>query len=377
MEMQQELRSARAQTDSLFATIDPGAIYSRPIAERHRIVFYLGHLEAFDWNQMQQAGFALPSHNPTFDKLFEFGIDPEPGQLPGDRPSDWPSVEEIARYNSLVRQSVDAHFNDIPIEIAHMMIEHRHMHAETFAYILHNLEYEKKTGPTPHPTPSVPIQTEMTAIAAGEAVLGRDPGDGFGWDNEYSSHSVHVPGFEIGKYKVSNGEYLAFVKDGGPVPHYWVQRDGQWFWRGMFGEIPLPLDWPVYASLDQARAYAEYKSAAIPTEAQFHRACPAAVEPEANLNYRHWDPVPIRASQGVSQMVGNGWEWTSTVFGPFEGFAPRPTYPGYSTNFFDGKHFVLKGASPRTAAKLVRPSLRNWFRPEYPYVYATFRLCQP
>ncbi len=377
MELSLELSRARAQTDSLFRAIDPAAFYDRPIPERHRIVFYLGHLEAFDWNQMQQAGVAERSHNPSFDKLFEFGIDPEPGQLPNDQPADWPSIAEITRYNGLVRESVDSHLAHITADVVHMMIEHRHMHAETFAYILHNLEYEKKIGPSPHLSEGEPVLPEMISVPAGEATLGREPGDGFGWDNEYAAHAVKVPEFQIGKYKVSNGEYLAFVKDGGSVPHYWANRDGRWFWRGMFGEVPLPLDWPVYATLDQARSYAAYKSASIPTEAQFHRASPAAIEPDANLDYRHWDPVPIRASAGISQMFGNGWEWTNTVFAPFDGFAPRLTYPGYSSNFFDGKHFVLKGASPRTAAKLVRPSLRNWFRPEYPYVYATFRLCQP
>jgi formylglycine-generating enzyme required for sulfatase activity len=101
------------------------------------------------------------------------------------------------------------------------------------------------------------------------------------------------------------------------------------------------------------------------------------VEQGGNFDYRYWDPVAITPSEGISQMASNGWEWTSSVFAPFEGFRPRPSYPGYSANFFDGKHFVMKGASPRTAAKLVRPSLRNWFRAEYPYVYATFRLCLP
>jgi formylglycine-generating enzyme required for sulfatase activity len=71
--------------------------------------------------------------------------------------------------------------------------------------------------------------------------------------------------------------------------------------------------------------------------------------------------------------VGNGWEWTSTPFAPFNGFTPTPNYPGYSSNFFDGKHYVLKGGSQRTAARLLRRSFRNWFRPDYPYVYATFR----
>ena len=48
-------------------------------------------------------------------------------------------------------------------------------------------------------------------------------------------------------------------------------------------------------------------------------------------------------------MLGNGWEWTATAFAGFDGFSPRPYYPGYSANFFDGAHFVMKGASPRTA----------------------------
>jgi formylglycine-generating enzyme required for sulfatase activity len=75
-------------------------------------------------------------------------------------------------------------------------------------------------------------------------------------------------------------------------------------------------------------------------------------------------------------MRGNGWEWTSTVFGPFPGFEPFPFYRNYSAPFFDGQHYVLKGASQRTAARFLRPSFRNWFRPGYPYVYATFRLAE-
>ena len=74
------------------------------------------------------------------------------------------------------------------------------------------------------------------------------------------------------------------------------------------------------------------------------------------------------------QTTGNGWEWTSSAFAPFPGFAPFPFYANYSEPFFDGCHFVLKGASPRTAECFLRPSFRNWFRPSYPYVYATFRL---
>jgi formylglycine-generating enzyme required for sulfatase activity len=79
---------------------------------------------------------------------------------------------------------------------------------------------------------------------------------------------------------------------------------------------------------------------------------------------------------GVAQTIGNGWEWTSTVFAPFPGFQQFPFYPGYSADFFDGKHFVMKGGSPRTARVLLRPSFRNWFRADYPYVYAGFRMVE-
>ena len=74
-------------------------------------------------------------------------------------------------------------------------------------------------------------------------------------------------------------------------------------------------------------------------------------------------------------MVGNGWEWTVHRCSSRSRASGRFRFtPGYSANFFDGSHYVLKGASPRTAARLARPSFRNWFRASYPYVYATFRL---
>ena len=72
-------------------------------------------------------------------------------------------------------------------------------------------------------------------------------------------------------------------------------------------------------------------------------------------------------------LVGNGWEWTSTAFAPFPGFEPLPAYPGYSADFFDGRHYVLKGASWASDDALVRRSFRNWFQPHYPHVFTQFR----
>jgi formylglycine-generating enzyme required for sulfatase activity len=98
-----------------------------------------------------------------------------------------------------------------------------------------------------------------------------------------------------------------------------------------------------------------------------------------NFNFVYWDPTPVqahpqgRSAFGVADLLGNGWEWTSTPFQPLPGFQPFEFYAGYSANFFDGKHYVMKGGSPRTAACMLRRSFRNWFQPHYPYAYAKFR----
>ena len=101
------LLKARARTDELFQLIQEEALYDRPIPERHRIIFYLGHVEAFDWNLLSQRAFGLRSFHATFDRLFSFGIDPVGGGLPEDKPEDWPTRQEIARYNTRIREELD------------------------------------------------------------------------------------------------------------------------------------------------------------------------------------------------------------------------------------------------------------------------------
>ena len=425
------LAESRRITDQLFQVVRPDSFYERPIPERHRIVFYVGHLEAFDWNLLSTYAFDLKSFHPEFDKLLAFGIDPVGGGLPDDQPGDWPTLDEIRGYNHEVRQRLDARLEGKAVAgnaeqgvdestLLQVAIEHRLMHAETLAYMFHQLPLERKIAP---PTSAAPSATQATPrmieVAAGTVTMGlsrREAIDSgaFGWDNEYERHTETVPAFALDAYKVTNGEYLDFVRTGGyenrelwdqdawtwittqgiRYPKFWIERGETWFYRAMFDEMPLPADWPVYVSHAEATAYARWKNKALPTEAQWHRAAlgtpqdverdyPWGHQPPAatygNFDFHGWDPTPVNAHPagasafGAMDIVGNGWEWTSTLFEPFPGFQAFPFYPGYSANFFDGKHYVMKGGCARTAACMLRRTFRNWFQPHYPYVYAGFR----
>lgn len=419
------MRSARQRSDEIFELLEPHALYERPITERHRIVFYLGHLEAFEWNLIC-AGSGMKSGNPEFDVLFARGIDPTNGNVPNDRPGDWPRESEIRKYNQHVRDAVDSCLEGAADEASssllfNVAIEHRLMHAETLAYMLHGLPFSMKKLRVETPLSSAgPIAHGQVLIPAGTATLGMDSSpDSFGWDNEFNAHEVSVPPFAIDVYKVTNGQYLEFVRAGGydeqslwddaswnwirtsgiRHPKFWIPgaTEGVWFCRTMFADIPFQSSWPVYVSHAEAEAYCRWKGGTLPTEAQYHRAAfgtpgnlerpyPWGNEPPqprlGNFDFQQWNPTPVDAHPGgnsafgVAGLVGNGWEWTSSVFAPFRGFEPFPCYPGYSADFFDGGHYVMKGGSARTAAVMLRRSFRNWFQPRYPHIYASFRCVQ-
>ncbi|MGH7146958.1 MAG: DinB family protein, partial [Nitrospiraceae bacterium] len=169
----QMLSQARSATDALFGLVRPGAFHDRPVPERHRTIFYFGHLEAFDWNLVSQA-VEVPSFHPEFDQLFAFGIDPEPGQLPQDKRSDWPERAEVQRYNLRVRQAIDDLSNQVSEQMLSVALEHRLMHAETFAYLLHHLSTTQKDIPLVAPLPPgpTPVPT-VIEIPGGTVTLGQ------------------------------------------------------------------------------------------------------------------------------------------------------------------------------------------------------------
>ena len=420
------LAEARRRTDALLDLVPASRMLERPIPHRHRFIFYVGHLEAFDWNLLGENIEGRRARS-ALDALFAFGIDPL-DDAPGEAASNWPDLARVRAYNHEVRRTLDAALpraldaerfgerqEDAPSTafLIDLAIEHRLMHAETLAYMINQSSIARRIRRTT-PEPSRMDGAERVRIPAGVATLGvaRDARS-FAWDNEHDAHTVDVPEFEIARRMVSHRDYLAFVEAGGyeareywtdadwawrernavTHPAFWVQLDRRWYYRSLTELIPLQPDRPVYVSHAEASAYARWAGLALPTEAQWHRAAYGtpdgeraypwgAAAPDArrgNFDFRSWEPRSVDAHAdgdsafGVRGLVGNGWEWTSTPFAPFPGFRAFAFYPGYSADFFDGRHYVLKGGSALTAAPLLRRSFRNWFQPHYPYVYAGFR----
>ena len=432
-EMVDWYRRNRDRSRGIFDLIEPAAYYTRPIALRNPIVFYEGHLPAFSLISLVKRGLGEAGVNERLEQLFARGIDPdsEATAVPRSGASTaWPSRDEVlafgARADALIVDALERGIFDLEGRVHPAMrrgeaiytaLEHEAMHQETLLYMWHRLPHDQKHKPADLlyefglGSPAYGV----ARIPAGAASLGSVRTDArFGWDNEFDAHVVHVPAFEIDVHSVTNGDYLSFVEAGGYAnrslwsdegwawveqdgvqhPVFWVRDGNRWFWRGMFENLPLPDAWPVYVSQVEASAYAAWKGRRLATEAEYHRAAfatpdgterlfpwgsaaPASIH--GNFDFQSWEPVPAgsrpagASAWGVHDLVGNGWEWTSTIFAPFAGFTPMLSYPEYSAEFFDGQHYVMKGASPATAKSLIRRSFRNWFRPNYPYVYAKFR----
>lgn len=442
------IQSARARTDAFFSRFVPASFALRSIAERHRLIFYLGHLDAFDANLIGHRVLFCPSVDPSFDRLFAFGIDPVDGSLPCDVPSDWPDADDVRTYNQRVRAVLDAALTSYPshneqdvqalCDALSMCIEHRLMHLETLSYMLPHLplaafrpdaivRVRDQPGPRSpgYARTGAPLHARRIEVPAGQTQIGRQRDDSFGWDNEFGALTTDVPAFAIDARNVTHEEFLCFVRDGGYQERsLWSDADWEWkeqrgirlptrfietgndfHYRAALEEIPLPLDWPVQVSLAEARAYVRFLhhkdphcGVRLPSEAELHRAADAdgsdkvqSPKPfpwqdevatplhHGNFGCLREDPCPVAAfpagdsALGVADLYGNGWEWTETPFGPLPGFQIDPRYPGYSQNFFDGRHFVIRGAAACTDVCFVRRSFRNWFQDHYPYVFATFR----
>ncbi|HEU5320360.1 MAG TPA: ergothioneine biosynthesis protein EgtB [Methylomirabilota bacterium] len=223
-----------------------------------------------------------------------------------------------------------------------------------------------------------------------------DAGPGFAFDNERPRHLAHVGAYRLATRPVTSGEYLEFVEAGGyrdpapwlsegwrtvrergwRAPLYWERIDGAWWTYTLAGLRRLDPDVPVtHVSYYEADAYARWRGRRLPTEQEWERA--AAVAPaDGTFQERGlYHPRPA-AGRGLSQLLGDVWEWTASAYLPYPGYRPPPGAIGeYNAKFMVGQ-MVLRGGSCVTPRAHVRASYRNFFPPDARWQFSGFRLAE-
>lgn len=402
-------------------TVSQEKAFTKPISLRQPFVFYLGHLPAFTANTLFQNVKPRPQTNAYYDDMFSRGIDPDvedPTKCHDHpiAPPEWPSWTVVIEYRDMVRAHVRECFQQdrLSTRLLVMVAEHDLMHLETLQYMNVQSFRERQVCCSSHQkTPNTKFELkeiEWCQVPPGWTATGCAPEKTvFAWDNEFDEKEQHVPSYRISKYAVTVLEYYDFVRAGGySQPHHWKSDDWKWVqseglhhpasWecdgdvkQGHFrvltaGNVPWQHvgNLPVSVSLAEARAFAHWRGGyRLPSEVEWVRSAYERVDSHNAVKKPVvMTDVPTSVDKGETSwigavgLVGNGWELTDSLFEEFNGFQPMLEYKEYSADFFDGKHFVLKGASWATHPTMVRKSFRNYYQAKYPYVFSKFRLAE-
>lgn len=234
-------------------------------------------------------------------------------------------------------------------------------------------------------------------FSEGIHTIGHD-GMGFAYDNESPQHRVFVEPFALGSRLVTNGEYLAFMADGGyerptlwltmgwdavqnegwNAPLYWEQHDDGWWVMTLHGLQKVNEAEPVsHISYYEADAYARWSGARLPTEAEWEIAA-ASLPIEGNfVDSGSLHPAPASShNNGLAQMYGDVWEWTQSHYSPYPGYRAITGALGEYNGKFMANQFVLRGGSCATSLSHIRPTYRNFFHADSTWQFTGFRLAR-
>ncbi len=249
------------------------------------------------------------------------------------------------------------------------------------------------------PVVRTPAESDWLEYAAGIRVIGHDmASEGFAYDNESSRHRQFLEAFQLAKYPVTNGEYLAFMEEGGyerpelwlsdgwqqvgregwNAPLYWVKRGDGWYHFTLGGLRPVDPHAPVaHVSFFEADAYARWAGARLPSEAEWETAARGMVMTGNFVEADFLQPTAAAGTgDGPVQLFGDVWEWSGSAYRPYPGFRPLPgTLGEYNGKFMSGQ-MVLRGGCCATPAGHIRPTYRNFFPPHARWAFSGLRLAR-
>lgn len=348
------------------------AVRAQPHPDLSPLAWHVGHVFFVETWWLQARVFGDNRATAAWQSLYW------PGQCAKDsRAARLPAPDNLREW-TLAREAENDRYWQQAEKTAHPLLangylaafirQHYAQHLETMHVAARQLKLARAAWPArPAPLAAQPASVESVSISGGRSRIGTPTTDAY--DNEQPVIDRHVETFAIARQPVTNGQWLGFMQAGGyAVPELW-DADG-WRWRRRNG-ITHPQHWrahpdgawccpgealttdaPVHGvGWYEARAYARYAGARLPHEAEWERA----------------------ARKGAIAGCGQVWEWCDNALYPYPGFAAFP-YDGYSLPWFDGAHFVARGASIYTQPDVRRPGFRNFYPPTHRHVFAGLRL---
>ena len=404
-EMLARYETLRRSTEALVRSLTPEDMAVQSMPDASPTKWHLAHTTWFFETFVltpRLAGYRI--FDPRFGYLFNSYYEAVGARHP--RPTRGlitrPSVADVLAYRAHVDAGMARLLADGPGDLADLVelgLSHEEQHQELILMDILHLFAQSPLAPAfapPRAAPEAPPAGPLTyaAFQGGLVEIGHD-GTGFAFDNEGPRHRVWLEPFRLGERLVTNGEWLAFMADGGyrraefwlaegwtlaqaegwQAPGYWRETDTGWRAMGLNGLRPLDPEAPVsHVSYYEADAYAAWAGARLPTEAEWEHAAAGVPNAGVFLGSGRLTAQPAASASGLRQMFGDLWEWTRSAYLPYPGFRPAQGAVGEYNGKFMAGQFVLRGGACVTPAGHVRATYRNFFYPQQRWMFSGVRL---
>jgi 5-histidylcysteine sulfoxide synthase/putative 4-mercaptohistidine N1-methyltranferase len=410
----EEIRSYFHQTFSLYESLFDclacdDAYYTKATPLRHPLIFYYGHTAVFFINKLHVAKLIPERLDPRIESMLAIGVDEMSWDDLNDAHYDWPTPTEVLDYRNKTRDIVDDLISSIsitlpigwddPLWIVMMGIEHERIHLETSSVLMRQLPLSL-VKPSPlfkDCSDSGEAPTNALLPVSGRRIeQGCSRRDTlYRWDNEYGYLETPVANFNASKYLTSNGEFLAFVEDGGYTtrdywddegwgwlqhskarhPSFWIKTESDYRYRTIASEIDMPWNWPVDVNALEAAAFCRFcLREEIPSDQPNWKSAPGNINLEHGASACPVDRFGTVTKRGEEffDIIGNVWQWTQTPIDGLPGFEVHEVYDDFSTPTFDGQHNLIKGGSYFSTGNSALKDSRYAFRRHF-FQHAGFR----
>ena len=317
-----------------------------------------------------------------------------------------PTVAEVLDYREHVDRAMQALLDDPGPDVQSRVVlglNHEQQHQELLltdvkanlgTNPLHPAYRSDLPGAGDGPAPAL----RFVEFAGGLTEIGMADDGAFRFDNETPRHRVFLEPFSLASRLVTNGEYREFVEDGGytrpqlwladgwtlvqsgrlaAAPLYWSNAAGEQNEYHLGGLAPLEPHAPVvHVSFYEADAYARWAAARLPSEQEWETAAAGIATGGSAAEREALRPCVASSGDGLTQMFGVAWQWTSTAYGPYPGYRPLPGALGEYNGKFMSNQRVLRGGSCATPAQHVRATYRNFFYPPDRWQFSGIRLAR-